>query len=402
MAETPKSFFPDTAIGWVPAGSDGFVTDVQTGFGGREQRRGRYTTPYRRFTAPSSALSRTDRYLMKQFLRARKGRLEAFYYWNPFPEQYNDVSVGTMTASRYLIIPYRTSGMKGGATTIGSISDVRLAGVSQTAHTIRRLIPRLGTYAAIRAYGGSEKVDCGSSATLRATGDQSFTFWVHPTSAAALQYILSNETGNASGISIHIDTSRRIVFRTNQAGANTTATSTGTLTLDTWSHVAVVRSGTGVTFYINGVAAGTGTTTAPIVATVSFKIGEASTSINGMVSDVRAYSAALSAGEVTNIYGGNASPSANLKGWWQLTEGTGTTATDSSGYGNTGTLSSASLWVGGEDEIDFGSNVSGAVTVWGQMRERIVCRSDVDAVAYQAFVSGNDLEVIQLAVKEVF
>lgn len=56
---------------------------------------------------------------------------------------------------------------------------------------------------------------------------------------------------------------------------------------------------------------------------------------------------------------------AHLIGWWQLDEGTGTTAADSSGLGNTGTLSAGISWATGKhgSAADFDNNVDRAIDV---------------------------------------
>src|SRR5690606_38002549 len=64
----------------------------------------------------------------------------------------------------------------------------------------------------------------------------------------------------------------------------------------------------------------------------------------GLIDDVRIYSEALSAAQVQALYQGKDVDDTNLEGWWKFDDNTGTSATDSSGNGNTGTISGAT-WV---------------------------------------------------------
>jgi len=50
-------------------------------------------------------------------------------------------------------------------------------------------------------------------------------------------------------------------------------------------------------------------------------------------------------GELTFV--GESGPTSGLRGWWKMNEGTGTTAADSSGNGNTGTLTGGPTWSSG-------------------------------------------------------
>lgn len=74
---------------------------------------------------------------------------------------------------------------------------------------------------------------------------------------------------------------------------NTGITSTATLVVNKWTHIAVVRSGTGASqtvIYVDGVAAGTGTVSANFNDTYSVLVGEyrqAGSTFNGYISNVR-------------------------------------------------------------------------------------------------------------------
>jgi len=102
---------------------------------------------------------------------------------------------------------------------------------------------------------------------------------------------------------------RKIWLTTTSDGINNlSATSSGSLTLGAWYHVAMVKEGSKVTFYLNGAESGvkevndilyTGTGTAVIAG----RIGDASQLIDGRVDDLRVYkNQILAADDISSIY----------------------------------------------------------------------------------------------------
>ncbi len=116
-----------------------------------------------------------------------------------------------------------------------------------------------------------------------------------------------------------------------------------------WYHlVGVVDRDAGtIKFYLNGVLVNTSTFTAGSATyeygTEPFRIGVANPyngtwghAANGVIDDVRIYNRAIDAEEIAKVYG--------LVGRWKLDETSGTTAADSSGLGNSGTLTNGPTW----------------------------------------------------------
>ena len=136
-----------------------------------------------------------------------------------------------------------------------------------------------------------------------------------------------------------------------------------------WNFVGmVVTAGNGV-FYLDGNPDGTKTG----IGTANFaEIGwnTGGEYFNGKIDELRFYGRALSAAEMKALYtqgvsssinsgnsqpeGGN-SPDGGLAGYWALDDGSGTTATDSSTNGNTGTLTNGPTWTTGQmnGAVDF-------------------------------------------------
>jgi hypothetical protein len=81
------------------------------------------------------------------------------------------------------------------------------------------------------------------------TGDFTLEFWVYPTSAAATNALIMWTTVG-DYFALAMNTSRNVFL--DRYGSTTLATTSNTLTLNTWNHVAVARLGATLQIYING------------------------------------------------------------------------------------------------------------------------------------------------------
>jgi hypothetical protein len=109
--------------------------------------------------------------------------------------------------------------------------------------------------------------------------------------------------------------------------------------------------------YENGLMIAEDIASADFQGSGNFTIGEfwvgfpyGSEVFNGKIDDARVYGRALIPDEVSQLYSLSGEPIAH----WKLDENTGTTANDSSGNGNTGTLTNSPAWVPGK----YGSALS--------------------------------------------
>lgn len=412
MTETAYGYLPDLFTQWGQ-------TLVATHFGetlrsdaGRRQSMTFGPTALRAFTAkfvdeppvgPVALTAQQVRAILRDFNNARGGMHgQSFNFWNPVPEyrDYPGTACGTAAAQSTFIVPYRITNP--GGSVLGTIYDVRVAGVSQL-FTVRHLLPSPRSFASLRFDGATGYVACGSQSSLRALGDQAIGAWVWRASATACT-IAGNPVANSSGVQLSLTASGQIQFTTNQASAQVIASCTGTtVPLLTWTHVFAVKAGTTVTFYVNGVATGSAVTgvTNPIVATNPFQIGSVSSDV--MIAHARYYSSAPTAGEILNIYNGNHTPTSNLKGWWRLDEGYGTAVADISGStGNGGTVTGTAPWVAGHEEVVFaGGAQTGTVTAVLYARELLVCGFASEPFA-QGFIpsSGDVRAIFSLAIEE--
>lgn len=125
------------------------------------------------------------------------------------------------------------------------------------------------------------------------------------------------------------------------------------ITQNSWTHLVYTWSLSGSTytfkFYVNGTSVGTTTWTGtPDTDMGVLYMGTAgqivSNNYTGRVDEVRIYGRAINADEVTALYNSAPSPVAH----WKFDDGSGTTASDSSGNTNNGTLTNGPTWTTGK------------------------------------------------------
>ncbi len=163
----------------------------------------------------------------------------------------------------------------------------------------------------------------------------SLSVWIKPnTSTAGYGAIFIQQGLGNTGI--YMQPSRKIDYYFASDNFNNTA-----LTNGAWNHVAVVVNAGSVTFYLNG--SSDGTASLALGFTANRIGGNPSESIKGNLFDVRVFDRDISAGEVTALHT-NAGPPVPELLWYKFAEGGGTTATDSTGNGYTGTLTSGPTW----------------------------------------------------------
>lgn len=166
-------------------------------------------------------------------------------------------------------------------------------------------------------------------------------------------------------------TGRSILYRDVNSGqlrsylGGVTSSSVGAIPTGAWTHVALVKSGSSLQFYINGALDST-RTAASQSSTGDFRIGAhkspsaTNANWNGAMDEVQISKSALTAAQVSNVFNGTV--------FYQLDEASGTVAHDSSGNFYTGSVSSAggaATWVaqgkvnGAIDFAPTGSNLYG-------------------------------------------
>ena len=160
-----------------------------------------------------------------------------------------------------------------------------------------------------------------------------------------------------------------------------------------WKYVVGTYDGSYVRVYVNGalensVAAGDPETTGPQILSIGWEHWNNSGHyFPGKIDEVRVYNRALSQSEITALYQAGAGDKFNsadsqvspldkgLASYWKFDDGSGGSAADASGNGNTGTLSGGPTWTGGK--------IGGALTFNGT--NQYVSTSDIGTSTDSAY-----------------
>lgn len=197
--------------------------------------------------------------------------------------------------------------------------------------------------------GTNDKVQT-SDPIITGTGDFTIEAWINSSVSSSTDYIAGNYGADSCLDGVEFYTTTSNTLRVYISGS---VSSTGTFNTNTWYHVAVTRSSGSIKLYINGAQDGSGTLSSSIGGNCNLAIGNGpnytSERFEGKIDEVKAYNYARSAQQIkadaaTDVR--NPVRAGAPVGEWKMDEKTGTTANDTSGNGNTGTLQNmeASDW----------------------------------------------------------
>ena len=162
-------------------------------------------------------------------------------------------------------------------------------------------------------------------------------------------------------------------------GGTSHQTASNAVALNQWNHIAYTSNGTNSAIYVNGTQVGSnGTGGANFTSTAPIWIGMAvgnTYAFKGTIDEVGVYNRVLSPAEISQQY----NPS--LRGQWRFNEGAGSTASDTSGHNNTGTIIGAS-WTnpGVNYALYFDGNTNNWVDIMDNPSLDIYC--DLTLVAW--------------------
>jgi len=223
----------------------------------------------------------------------------------------------------------------------------RSTATGRIAATGRLAIRDFGT--ALSFNGVSDLVTIPHNANQLLTTGFTLSAWINPRSLGDINGgRIFDKTGGAGtgGFYFKVGSSNVVGFAVNAGTDRTSATNS--VPLGQWTHALVtVASDATVTFYINGVASGTPVTTSAlsnITTTANLIIGDradTARSFNGFIDEPRIWNVALTQAQITALYQQGTVPTTGLVAEYKFNEGSGTLATDSSGNGNTGTITGA-------------------------------------------------------------
>lgn len=196
--------------------------------------------------------------------------------------------------------------------------------------------------------GVDDYVDCGNDVSLNVSGgtkEFSLSAWIKASVLTTTQRIVSNKGADGTfgyGFGLTSKKLRMTIF-----GVKDYDTTSDVVTSENvWYQIVVVFDSLNASFYsdgsfietvVGGVQSQQGSTTtigrAGLLSTEYF---------NGTIDEVRIYNRALSAAEILKLYQRRSDITKGLVGHWKLDEAEGeTTAVDSSGFGNNGTVTGA-------------------------------------------------------------
>lgn len=186
-------------------------------------------------------------------------------------------------------------------------------------------------------------------------GDFTIETWVYPRAFNAWSRIIDFGNGTNNGnvlIALTSSTSGLPYFDVRNGGTIAgSVNSPRQLPLNSWSHIAAVKSGNTLQLYINGFLEAQNNLTAPLtpVARTSNFIGRSNWAadpyMNAIVDDLRIWSTARTRQQIVDsMHTPPSGPTAGLSAHWQFNEGTGSLAADSSGNGLDATLVNTPVW----------------------------------------------------------
>jgi hypothetical protein len=215
--------------------------------------------------------------------------------------------------------------------------------------------------------GADDYVNIGSPTVLDDMYELTYSAWIYPTAdgdrdmlSKADYYKEFRLAGTSPNMYLRVCAASTL--SENSACSNSSA---GSITLNTWQHVTATYNHNGdqiARLYINGQEVSyslqekfEGALESDASGDLNLgRRGNGSRYFSGSIDEVRIYNRALTPAEVQSLYKWAPGP----VGYWKFDEGTGTTAYDSSGNSNSGTLTNGPQWASGKmgGALNFNGN----------------------------------------------
>ncbi len=220
------------------------------------------------------------------------------------------------------------------------------------------------TINALKFEGNDQRVTIPHNAVYNmGTGNFTVEAWVRPVNDAQTKTIISRRTGASDGFALVLNGSEKPIFTLN------TIVLTSTTGIDfnngDWHHVAVTRSGTTLSMYIDfeAIASNTATLTGSETLTTSAScelwVGKdklaGTNGFNGLIDEARIWNVARTGTDMSLERYAKIIPdltqNANLKGWWRFNAPVDQLDKDLSSIGNNSTLGSSTTLVDLQDPL---------------------------------------------------
>ena len=203
-------------------------------------------------------------------------------------------------------------------------------------------------------FNGTKYVNCGNDASVCISGTAlTLEAWVYPTAFSTYVYenvIVNKLASTTHGYNLRCGGNGIVEFYVSYNFSNTgfATSGTGAIELNKWTHLAGTYDGANVKLYINGVL----TVTTPYTASIPSQnlpliignhgdINFLTRPFIGKIDEVRIWNIARTQQEIRDNMYKEIGTHANLKAYYQMSNGSGITLTDNSGNSNAGTISSA-------------------------------------------------------------
>ena len=183
-------------------------------------------------------------------------------------------------------------------------------------------------------------------------GDYSISFWFNANTSQDYSTLFQSGPGTAytAGFRLYRLANGSLQFYKG-LGGYVLILDAGSTSTNTWYHVAITRSGTTTTLYLNGSSIDTGTDSAAYASQLIYiNTGALSYFFGGLTDEVALWDSALSASDISTLRGGASAGTLGVPGdissldpvnWWRMGDndgGTGTTITDQGSGSNDVTL----------------------------------------------------------------
>ena len=201
--------------------------------------------------------------------------------------------------------------------------------------------------------GSDGYVNCG---TIDLSGSAlTFEAWVRPvafqSASPYISSIMGEEENDSNAALLRFGDGslapEKPQFVLSIGGSQTKLDGNNGLSTNIWYHLAATYDGSNMRLYINGIEDASKAQTGDIAANAAFWIAGINSNryLNGQMDEVRVWNVARSADEIrTNMHRELQGNETGLVAYYKMDTGTGTTASDSSGNGNTGTLTNGPTW----------------------------------------------------------
>ena len=155
--------------------------------------------------------------------------------------------------------------------------------------------------------GSSDYIDLGANFYQVGSGDISISVWIKPQSQSGNNDIIAIGANAGSRIRLQRRGNNFGAYINNSAGSGSDLTGSTTITNGVWYHLALIKSGTTFTLYVNTTSEASGTFTGTFDSQegiIGAYFGGSSNNINGQIDEVAVFNRALNTTEIAALYGG--------------------------------------------------------------------------------------------------